>query len=184
MNNLANEKDTKDVVCYACGRKLSESPNAVFVKLREDDDIYICSECISDTYDKLSSSEKQENDNEKDEFNDFPEDDLLEDEDADKEEDTLPTPDEIKRHLDQYIIGQEEAKKIISVAAYNHYKTLIYDKIHRKDDVVEIAKSNLIMVGPSGSGKTEIIRALSRFLDVPLAIADCSGLSKSGCVIL
>lgn len=181
------DKDNeKDIVCYACGKKLSESPSSLFVKLREDDDIYICSECISDTYDKLMASrEEEDDDDDSEDFIDFPEDDLLEDDDDTEDVyKKLPTPEDIKNHLDQYIIGQEEAKKIISVAAYNHYKALLYDKIHKKDNTVEVKRSNVVLVGATGSGKTEIIRALSKYMNVPLAIADCSSLSKSGCIIL
>lgn len=182
-------KKKEDIVCFACGKKLSDTPNGVFVKLNDqNNNIYLCSECVSDIYDKVISSVGEKNN--ENPFFDFSEvDDDADDLNADKEETAIDdirlfTPEEIRKHLDQYIIGQEEAKKIISVAAYNHYKTLLYDEKHNKENDIELSKSNIVMCGATGSGKTEIIRALSKVMDVPLAIADCSGLSKSGCVIL
>ena len=93
----------------------------------------------------------------------------------------LPRPDEIKAYLDEYIIGQENAKEILSVAAYNHYKLLRYEALHKSDkQAVDIHKSNLLMCGPSGVGKTATIKRLAEFLEVPVAICDCAGLSKTG----
>lgn len=174
------KKKEEDIVCYSCGKKLNDYQDATFVQLKEDGDVYICSECITDTYDKLMAAIHDQNvDDDADDFND---EDMLEDDVDEEPKEELPTPEEIRAHLDKYIIGQEEAKKIISVAAYNHYKMLLYEKVHSENANVEPQKSNVIMVGPSGIGKTEIIRALSKFLNVPLAIADCSSLSKSGYV--
>ena len=188
---VKKQQKVDDIVCFACGQKLSDTPNAVFVKLRDDKDVYLCSECIADIYDKVMASDVNDKQNQNP-FFDFSDDtdDELEENDTiankkNKNSDLkieLSTPEKIRKHLDQYIIGQEEAKKIISVAAYNHYKTLLYDETHYNENDIEISKSNLIMVGPSGAGKTEIIRALSKVMDVPLAIADASGLSKSGYV--
>lgn len=90
----------------------------------------------------------------------------------------LLTPKEIKAHLDEYVIGQERAKKIVSVAVYNHYKRILYGD--SKD--VEIQKSNILMIGPTGSGKTLIARTLAKLLDVPLAIADATSLTEAGYV--
>ena len=81
----------------------------------------------------------------------------------------LPTPHEIRQILDQYVIGQEPAKKILSVAVYNHYKRL---ESGGKDDDVELAKSNILLIGPTGSGKTLLAQTLARMLDVPFTIAD------------
>ena len=89
------------------------------------------------------------------------------------------TPSKIHKHLDQYIIGQERAKKVLSVAVYNHYK-MIDDSKKNKD--VEIEKSNILMLGPSGCGKTAIVRALAKILDVPFTICDCTGLTEAGYV--
>ncbi len=87
----------------------------------------------------------------------------------------VPVPHKIKEALDEYVIGQEHAKKVISVAVYNHYK-----RINDKDDSVEIQKSNVLMIGPTGSGKTYLVQTLARFLDVPLAITDATSLTEAG----
>jgi len=87
------------------------------------------------------------------------------------------TPSKIKEHLDKYIIGQDRAKRVLSVAVYNHYKMLDYSR-HDKD--VELEKSNIIMVGPTGVGKTAIIKALAKVLNVPFAITDATTLTENG----
>ncbi|MBO7335020.1 MAG: ATP-dependent Clp protease ATP-binding subunit ClpX, partial [Lachnospiraceae bacterium] len=89
--------------------------------------------------------------------------------------DILP-PHEIKKKLDEYVIGQEQAKKIISVAVYNHYKRVATNTM----DEIEIEKSNILMIGPTGSGKTYLVKTLARLLDVPLAIADATSLTEAG----
>ncbi len=89
---------------------------------------------------------------------------------------TMPAPHKIKEQLDQYVIGQEQAKKIISVAVYNHYKRVFSDTM----DSIEIEKSNILMIGPTGCGKTYLVKTLARILDVPLAIADATSLTEAG----
>ena len=89
----------------------------------------------------------------------------------------LPTPHEIRQILDQYVIGQEPAKKILSVAVYNHYKRL---ESGTKDDEVELSKSNILLIGPTGSGKTLLAQTLARLLDVPFVIADATTLTEAG----
>src|SRR5450631_2561813 len=91
----------------------------------------------------------------------------------------LPVPQEIRSILDQYVIGQEQAKKILSVAVYNHYKRLKH--LGKKDDV-ELAKSNILLVGPTGSGKTLLAQTLARMLNVPFVIADATTLTEAGYV--
>lgn len=93
--------------------------------------------------------------------------------------DQLPTPREIKDYLDQYVISQERAKKVLSVAVYNHYKRILFNS---GNDDVELSKSNILLLGPTGSGKTLIVQTLARILDVPFAIADATTLTEAGYV--
>jgi ATP-dependent Clp protease ATP-binding subunit ClpX len=95
---------------------------------------------------------------------------------------TLPTPREIRAHLDGYVIGQEKAKKILSVAVYNHYRRIEANAATGKNDDVELAKSNILLVGPTGSGKTLLAQTLAKLLDVPFVIADATTLTEAGYV--
>ena len=141
--------------CSFCGKE--ESDNRLLIG-SEDGCAFICREC----FERL-----------KDEF----------DEEISMRDDSLSwkdlTPSKIKAHLDKYIIGQDRAKKVLSVAVYNHYKMLDYAK-HDKE--VELEKSNIIMVGPTGVGKTAIIKALAKILNVPFAITDATTLTENGYV--
>ncbi|MCK9176223.1 MAG: ATP-dependent Clp protease ATP-binding subunit ClpX [Clostridiales bacterium] len=94
----------------------------------------------------------------------------------------LLTPEQIKEKLDEYVIGQEEAKKTLAVSVYNHYKRVFSDLIDDEDDGVELAKSNIMLLGPSGSGKTLMAQTLARILNVPFAIADATALTEAGYV--
>jgi ATP-dependent Clp protease ATP-binding subunit ClpX len=91
----------------------------------------------------------------------------------------LPKPSDIKSYLDQYVIGQTNAKEIISVAVYNHYKRIFRQN---KKDEIDLEKSNILMIGPTGSGKTLIAQTLARFLKVPFAISDATTLTEAGYV--
>ena len=94
----------------------------------------------------------------------------------------IPQPQEIKNYLDQYVIGQEDAKRVLSVAVYNHYKRLKYSAEHDDTNDVEIEKSNIIIVGETGTGKTLLARTIARMLDVPFCIADATTLTEAGYV--
>ncbi len=91
---------------------------------------------------------------------------------------SIPAPHKIKEKLDQYVVGQEQAKKVISVAVYNHYKRMF--SVDDENDGIEIEKSNMLMIGPTGCGKTYIVKTLARLLDVPLAITDATSLTEAG----
>lgn len=97
----------------------------------------------------------------------------------------IPKPVEIKRHLDQHVIGQEDAKKILSVAVYNHYKRLSYDQTRgssKGDDAIELHKANILLIGPTGCGKTLLAQTLAEMIDVPFAVADATTLTEAGYV--
>ncbi len=125
--------------------------------------VYICKNCVISAYNILFGEEDDEEKNE---------------ESFDKE---LLTPKELKAVLDEYVIGQDRAKKIFAVAVYNHYKR-IFKQQKIDDDDTEIAKSNILLIGPTGSGKTLMAQTMARFLDVPLAIADATSLTEAGYV--
>ncbi|SER79429.1 ATP-dependent Clp protease ATP-binding subunit ClpX [Lachnobacterium bovis] len=92
---------------------------------------------------------------------------------------SIPAPHKIKEKLDEYVVGQDYAKKVMSVAVYNHYKRVMDDK-NKIDDGIEIEKSNMLMIGPTGSGKTYLVKTLAKLLDVPLAITDATSLTEAG----
>ena len=93
----------------------------------------------------------------------------------------IPTPAELKAYLDEYVIGQDAAKRVLSVAVYNHYKRIKY-RAQIEESGVEIDKSNILMIGPTGTGKTLLARTLAKKLDVPFAIADATTLTEAGYV--
>jgi len=143
------------LTCSFCGK----SQNVV-KKLVAGPDVYICDECIELCNQILLDEENHQ----------------LEDNIT-----NLPKPKEIKAILDQYVIDQEEAKKILSVAVYNHYKRIFSNRNPKKNDV-ELEKSNIILAGPSGSGKTLLAQTLARMLKVPFAIVDATSLTEAGYV--
>lgn len=142
----------KNLSCSFCGRNESEVKTLIRGIAGN-----ICDECILMCYNIIASSTPE------------PEDEAMD----------LPKPSEIKQYLDQYVIGQEQAKMIISVAVYNHYKRIFRQT--KKDDV-DLEKSNIMMIGPTGCGKTLIAQTLATFLKVPFAISDATTLTEAGYV--
>jgi ATP-dependent Clp protease ATP-binding subunit ClpX len=137
-------------------------------KLIAGPDVYICAACIEKCYDLLIKSELDEE----------------EITTAEQADDAAATPREIREFLDQYIVGQDDAKMVVSVAAYNHYKRIA---VRGEDDPlaeldVELDKSNILLLGPTGSGKTLIAQTLARFLDVPCVVCDATSLTEAGYV--
>ncbi|MFP8815611.1 ATP-dependent protease ATP-binding subunit ClpX [Acinetobacter johnsonii] len=144
--------------CSFCGKTQSEVG-----KLIAGEDAYICNECVDVCLDLVQTSQQVES--------------------GDWAAKPLPKPHEIRAALDQYVIGQDVAKKTLSVAVYNHYKRLkATHGGHKHDDAVEIAKSNILLVGPTGSGKTLLAQTMARLLDVPFAMADATTLTEAGYV--
>ncbi len=148
----------KTLYCSFCGKSQHEVK-----KLIAGPSVFICDECI----DLCNDIVREE----------LPQGALAKGDDADR----LPTPVEIKQHLDGYVIGQELAKKTLSVAVYNHYKRLRHKSKARKDDV-ELAKSNILLIGPTGSGKTLLAATMARMLNVPFVMADATTLTEAGYV--
>ena len=155
---MPNFDDDKTLKCSFCGK-----PQGRVRKLIAGPGVYICDECIGVCTSILE-----------DELDFAPED---RSEQAVIEPDNLPTPQELKAVLDEYVIGQERAKVALSVAVYNHYK-----RIYHPDTEVELQKSNILMLGPSGSGKTLLAQTLAKTLQVPFAIADATTLTEAGYV--
>jgi ATP-dependent Clp protease ATP-binding subunit ClpX len=158
---MAEKKGTsaeKTLYCSFCGKSQHEVK-----KLIAGPSVFICDECI-------------------DLCNDIIRDELPNLKSVDtKGADGLPTPVELKRNLDNYVIGQETAKRALAVAVYNHYKRLRHKDSSKKDDV-ELAKSNILLVGPTGSGKTLLAQTMARMLNVPFVMADATTLTEAGYV--
>lgn len=146
--------EKKEQYCSFCG-----GPESVVGLLLRGQNALICSNCVrqcEELFSEFSSGQSTEFGGE------------------------LPTPHEIKEFLDDYVIGQEKAKKILAVAVYNHYKRI--EHFETSDDDIELQKSNILMIGPTGSGKTFIVQNLAKILNVPFAIADATSLTEAGYV--
>ncbi len=149
--------DGKLLYCSFCGKSQHEVR-----KLIAGPSVFVCDECVELCNDIIREE--------------------LEDR-AERARDKLPKPHEIKKVLDEYVIGQERAKKVLSVAVYNHYKRLqTRTAASRSKDEVEIAKSNILLIGPTGCGKTLLAETLARLLNVPFTIADATTLTEAGYV--
>lgn len=196
QEEVKEEQTTEDGyedVCFVCHRPASKAGKMIHLMK----DISICPECMQRTMDMMSSGNV---DYSKMDFSKMPNISMInlsdlqnmipkrqkvkrkepkKQEEAAKAFDirSVPAPHKIKESLDEYVIGQEKAKKVISVAVYNHYKRVAAGA---DADDIEIEKSNMLMIGPTGSGKTYLVKTLARLLDVPLAIADATSLTEAG----
>lgn len=155
-------KNHTQIACSFCGK-----PAEQVAKMISGANVHICNECVSACYNLLLNDFAKEASQAR----------------AKAAEAPLPTPKELKAHLDEFVIGQDDAKIALSVAVYNHYKRLrAEDAKTDKSGDVEVDKSNLLLVGPTGSGKTLLAQTLARFLNVPFSIADATVLTEAGYV--
>ena len=150
--------DGKLLYCSFCGKSQHEVR-----KLIAGPSVFVCDECVELCNDIIREELEER---------------------AERTRDKLPKPQEIKKVLDEYVIGQERAKRVLSVAVYNHYKRLQTRGTEgvRSRDEVELAKSNILLIGPTGSGKTLLAETLARLLNVPFTIADATTLTEAGYV--
>ena len=194
-SNQNNDENEYEDVCYICRRPEHVAGKMIHIP----NNICICRDCMQKTFDSMNSSGINMNDmmnmnlgsmpnismiNLSDLQNSIPNSQKLKKKKEKKEPKkapvldihSIPAPHKIKASLDEYVVGQEHAKKVMSVAVYNHYKRIM----ENTDDGVEIEKSNMLMIGPTGSGKTYLVKTLAKLLDVPLAITDATSLTEAG----
>ncbi|GIV27423.1 MAG: ATP-dependent Clp protease ATP-binding subunit ClpX [Bacteroidia bacterium] len=155
-------KTNKIPVCSFCG--LPQNDN---VLLLAGHNAYICESCVEKAYEIVQSDKRS----------------VVKNKFSLSSDATLLTPKDLKKYLDEYIIGQDEAKKILSVAVYNHYKRILNStKTSKKGEEVELEKSNILLIGETGTGKTLLARTIARFLNVPFCIADATAITEAGYV--
>ena len=186
-SEIKKDKDDYEAVCYICRRPESK----VGKMIRIPNNICICSDCMQKTFDTINTKGSPYMDlmglqpnmaNLSSVQNEIPKSQKLKKKKTREEESPefnrkdIPSPHIIKGKLDEYVIGQEHAKKVISVAVYNHYKRVAAST----PDDIEIEKSNILMIGPTGSGKTYLVKTLAKLLHVPLAITDATSLTEAG----
>ena len=157
--------DDDKLKCSFCGKTQDQVK-----KLIAGPEVYICDECVELCNEILDEEFFESKDKES----------SAEGENIEKSEKPIPKPHEIKAYLDQYIVGQDDAKKVLAVAVYNHYKRLRHNSDDK--DGIEIQKSNILLVGPTGSGKTLLAQTLAKMLDVAFAVADATTLTEAGYV--
>src|SRR5476649_848134 len=151
------KRDGASLTCSFCGKAQKEVK-----KLIAGPTVYICDECIGLCNDIIAEE--------------------IEKEDQSYGSSSIPKPAQIKKVLDEYVIGQDRAKKILAVAVHNHYKRIDHKQTGQSDEDVELQKSNILLLGPTGSGKTLLAQTLARILNVPFAIADATTLTEAGYV--
>src|SRR5580765_2930953 len=159
MAEKKGSSSEKVLYCSFCGKSQHEVK-----KLIAGPSVFICDECIELCNDIIRDEVPVDSGDSKSPKSD------------------LPIPSEIKASLDQYVIGQEPAKRTLAVAVYNHYKRLKHMVASGKKEEVELAKSNILLIGPTGSGKTLLAQTLARLLNVPFVIADATTLTEAGYV--
>ena len=188
VEDTSKDDSEYEKLCSICHR-----PESITGKMIElPNNLYVCPDCMQKSFDMMNNGQIDLNQlmrmpgvqilNMQDLENMMPKQQKVKKKKEKKEEKpeldlhNIPAPHKIKATLDDYVIGQEQAKKIISVAVYNHYKRVVTDTM----DDIEIEKSNILMLGPTGSGKTYLVKTLARLLDVPLAITDATSLTEAG----